>query len=180
MIGFVNIREDILKYFLIVCIIYVFADINVYAQTIFLKRTFLTYEFSRDSINYQSIGPGASTLKRVMSNDEDCMSLLKSYSIKQSFSYVAGFPGIIFLGWSLGIYIAGTQGEPDSDLNLIFISGLIFSAGAIALDILANADLKEAVEKYNTKQINSVNKIGWNLIIDRQTKTFKLGIKYHL
>ena len=168
-----------MKYYLIAGIIFLFAGYNLSAQSISLKRTFLTYEFSTDSINYRSIGSGASDLRQIMNNDKDCLSLLKSYSVKHSFSYVAGFPGIIFLGWSLGIYIAGTQGEPDSDLNLIFISGLVFSAGAIALDILATADLKKAVEKYNTQQINSVNNIGWNLIIDQQLKTLKFGVKYH-
>lgn len=164
-----------MKLYLSIIFVMCLLTINLSAQKIHLKGSFLSgFKFSTDSISYENVGTKAAWLKKMMKDDGECTSLLNSYSSLKIFGIILGYPGGFLVGWPIGGYIGG--GEWKKGYSAMIITGGALTFTSILIEYFASNNLKKAVERYNDRHSASSDNIDLGFMYNENAKNLQLGI----
>ncbi|MBL1215613.1 MAG: hypothetical protein HND52_19760 [Ignavibacteriae bacterium] len=150
---------------------------TMFSQSIFLKKSFFSgYKYSTDSISYVDLD--VDNLEEIMSNNEESLDLLNSYTTNSTVSKIFGYPGGFLIGWPLGGYL-GSGGEWKDGYTTMLIVGGGLTLVSIIFESIADNKLEESVSKYNSTN-SVISKVQFGLGYCKESKNFSIAIQSRL
>ncbi|MBL1214660.1 MAG: hypothetical protein HND52_14995 [Ignavibacteriae bacterium] len=150
---------------------------SIYSQNIILKKSFFSgYKYSTDSVNYVDLD--VDNLEEIMSDNEESLDLLNSYTTNSTVSKIFGYLGGFLIGWPLGGYL-GSGGEWKDGYTTMLIVGGGLTLASIIFESIADNKLEESVSKYNSTN-SVISKVQFGLGYCKESKSINFAFQIKL